>query len=45
MCDLGAGRDRCVMFRTTILPSTTPPGVTAACEWPYVDCPDWEPLP
>ena len=44
MCDPGAGRDRGVMFRTT-LPAMTPPGVTAACQWPYIDSPDWDPQP
>jgi hypothetical protein len=41
MCRHRAGRDRGLMVRTT-LPAITPPGVTAACDWPYVDCPDWE---
>ena len=40
-----SGRDRGVMFRTT--PHATahvaPSGVTAACNWPYIDSPDWDP--
>ena len=44
MCLPGAGRDRGVMFRTT-LPAISPPGVTAVCDWPYIDCPNGDPLP
>ncbi len=44
MCGPRAGRDPGVMFNTT-LPATTPPVVTAACDWPYIDCPDWDQLP
>jgi hypothetical protein len=44
MCGPRVGRDRGVMFRTT-LPATTPPGVSAACDSPYFDCPDGDPLP
>ncbi len=45
MCDPGAGRDRGVMFRTTppAMARSARYGATAACRWPSIDSPDWEP--